>query len=187
MSEPLPVPEEKSRPVTLIVQLVVIPLAVVAFCVLGLSQVVSIIQGMEGFSAHWTRSSGAPACFRAARMTRIVSAVVRRLAGCGEDLLARVVDGDDVGVAEAGDGDGFAAEALCHDGVGGEGGFQQFHRDLSAQLEVGGDPHLSHATLRESSVQLVALGENDGGQRRRSRAGRRGRHVRDGTLVEHRA
>ena len=32
MSEPLPVPEEKSRPVTLIVQLVVIPLAVVAFC-----------------------------------------------------------------------------------------------------------------------------------------------------------
>lgn len=32
MSEPLPVPEEKSKPVTLIVQLVVIPLAVVAFC-----------------------------------------------------------------------------------------------------------------------------------------------------------
>jgi hypothetical protein len=32
MSEPLPVPEEKSRPVTLIVQLVIIPLTVVAFC-----------------------------------------------------------------------------------------------------------------------------------------------------------
>jgi len=32
MSEPLPVPEEKSRPVALLVQLVFIPLAVVVFC-----------------------------------------------------------------------------------------------------------------------------------------------------------
>ena len=44
--------------------------------------------GMLGRSTHCSKSSGAPAARRAARMTRTTSLVVFRLAGCGEKITA---------------------------------------------------------------------------------------------------
>ncbi len=44
-----------------------------------------------------------------------------------------VVHRDDVGMAELGDGHGFAAKALGDDGIGGQGRLQQLDRDLSRE------------------------------------------------------
>lgn len=57
-----------------------------------------------------------------------------RLAGLAlEFAVDRVVDGNDVGMAELGDGDGFSAEPFDHHGVGGEQRFEDLHGDLASE------------------------------------------------------
>jgi len=92
----------------------------------------------------------------------------------------RVVDGDDVRVVQPGDGDGLAAEALGDHGVCRERRLEELDGDGARQQGVGGQPHLGHASLREASLQPVALGEHRWWQRRG--AGGSG-HVRVRTLV----
>ena len=99
-----------------------------------------------------------------------------------------VVDGDDVRVAEAGDRDRLAPEALGDHRVGGEVGAQPLDRDLAVEVDVGRDPHLGHAALTDATLQLVAAGEHlTGGRvRRRGCTGGHDRHVtlvgRDGSI-----
>ena len=88
-----------------------------------------------------------------------------------DGVLHRVVDGDDVGVAELSDGDGLAPEAFGHDGVGRKGRLEQLDGHLAGERQVGAQPHLGHASLREPTLQPVALGEYGGGQRGGARAG----------------
>ena len=85
-------------------------------------------------------------------------------------VVDRVVDGDDVGVAELGDGDGLAPEAFGDDGVGRKRRFEQLDGHLAGQRQVGAQPNLGHASLREPTLQPVALDEYGGGQRSGVRA-----------------
>ena len=86
-------------------------------------------------------------------------------------VLEDVVDGDDVGVGQAGDGDGLAAEALGDDGVGGEARLEPLQGDLAVERDVGGEPHLGHAALGQPPLEPVAVGEHDRvGTARRARA-----------------
>ena len=75
----------------------------------------------------------------------------------GED----VVDGDDVRMGEASDGDGLATEALGDDGVGRQARFQPLEGDAAVEREIGGQPHLGHPALGEPALQPVAAGEDD--------------------------
>ena len=84
------------------------------------------------------------------------------------------------GMAQLGDGDGLAAEPLGDDRVGGERRLEHLDRDLARQRQVGAEPDLGHASLREATLQPVAVGEKC---RRERRGAGRGRHVRSGTLV----
>ena len=77
-------------------------------------------------------------------------------------VLEDVVDGDDVGVGQPGDGDGLAAEALGDDGVGGQARLEPLEGDLAVERDVGGQPHLGHPALRQSPLEPVAPGEHDG-------------------------
>ena len=82
--------------------------------------------------------------------------------GLAPVLFEHVVHRDDVRVVQAGGGDGLAAEALGDDGVGGEVRLEPFHRHLAVEREVGGQPHLGHATLGELPLQLVSVGDDGG-------------------------
>ena len=97
-----------------------------------------------------------------------------------------VIDGDDVGVAQLGDGDGLAAEAFGHDRIGRQRRLEQLHRHLTGERQVRRNPHFGHATLREATLQPVTLGEDRRGQRHGVRVRWGGRHVRHPTLVVHR-
>ena len=48
----------------------------------------SLASGMLGRSTHCSMSSGAPSRRSASRISRTISLVVRRLAGCGEKMTA---------------------------------------------------------------------------------------------------
>ena len=72
-----------------------------------------------------------------------------------------VVDGDDVGMGEPGDGDGLAAEALGDDGIGRQARLQPLEGDAAVEREIGGQPHLGHPALGESTLEPVAAGEHD--------------------------
>ena len=91
-----------------------------------------------------------------------------------------VVDGHDVRVVQPGDGDGLTAEPLGDDRVGGQRRLEQLDGHVAGQQRVVGQPHLGHASLRETSLQPVTLGEHRG--RQRWRAGGSG-HVRSRTLL----
>ena len=64
-------------------------------------------------------------------------------------VVAGVVGGHDVGVRQAGRGDGLVAEAGPGAVVGGEVGAQHLHRDPARQHGVVGDPHGGHPAARE--------------------------------------
>ena len=103
-------------------------------------------------------------------------------------VLEDVVDGDDVRVGQAGDGDGLAAEPLGDDGVGGQARLEPLEGDLAVERDVGGQPHLGHPALGEPPLEPVAPGEHDrlvAARRARARSGRGGRrrHSAAGTLV----
>jgi hypothetical protein len=85
-------------------------------------------------------------------------------------VLDRVVDRDDVGVAQLGDCNGLATEALGDHRIGCQRRLQELDGDLARECQVCRQPDFRHAPLRESSLQLVALGEYR--RRDRWRAGR---------------
>ena len=93
--------------------------------------------------------------------------------GLAAAVLEDVVHGDDVGVGQAGDGDGLATEALGDDGIGGQARLEPLQGDLAVERDVGGQPHLGHAALGQPSLEPVAPGEHD--RRRRRPAGARSR------------
>jgi hypothetical protein len=72
----------------------------------------------------------------------------------------RVIDGHDVGMTQLGDRDRLTAEPLGDNWIGRECRLQQLHGDLPGQRQIGRQPDLGHATLREPSFQLVTLGED---------------------------
>ena len=73
--------------------------------------------------------------------------------GLAAALGEHVVDGDDVRMGEAGDGDGLAAEALGDDRVGRQARLQPLEGDAPIEREVGGEPHLGHPALGEATLQ----------------------------------
>ena len=77
----------------------------------------------------------------------------------GAVLLAEVVDGRDVGVAEAGAEPGLGAEPLGEVGVVAAVGTQHLDRDVPVERLVVGPPDLAHATRREHLGEAVAVGE----------------------------
>ena len=84
----------------------------------------------------------------------------------------------DVRVVHAGDRDRLAAEPLGDHRIRGEVRLEQLDGDSPVQRQVGAEPHLRHAALRDATFQPVAPGKNGGSGRRLD-----GRHVRLGTLV----
>ena len=69
----------------------------------------------------------------------------------------KVMDSDNVGVGEVGDGFGFLSEADLDGGVGGVVGPQHFNGDESFQHEVAGAEDLGHAACAERFKDLVAI------------------------------
>ncbi len=90
-------------------------------------------------------------------------------------VLDRVVHRHDVRMVQLGDGDRLTTESFGHDGIGREIGFQQLDRHLARERQVGAEPHLGHASLREPTLQAISLGKDC--RRQRWGAGGRG-HVR---------
>ena len=76
-------------------------------------------------------------------------------------VLEDVVDGDDVRVGEAGDGDRLAAEPLGDDGVRREARLEPLERDLAVEGDVRRQPHLGHAALGEPPLEPVAVVEDE--------------------------
>ncbi len=107
--------------------------------------------------------------------------------GLAAVVLEHVVDGDDVGVVQPGDGDRFAPEPFGDHGIGGEVRLEPLDGDPAVELDVGGDPHLGHPTVTDPPFEVVPLREQlDGrvgdGRRGRGWRSRRG-HDRQFTLV----
>ena len=75
-------------------------------------------------------------------------------------VLTGVVRGDDVGVGEAGDGDGLVAKARPQRLVDGELGVQRLDRDAPREQRVLADPHAGHAAAREQGIEAVATVED---------------------------
>jgi hypothetical protein len=75
----------------------------------------------------------------------------------GED----VVHGDDVGVGEPSDGNGLAAEAFGDDRVGRQTRLQPLQGDSPVERQIGGEPHLGHPALGQSTLEAIAVGEDD--------------------------
>ena len=80
--------------------------------------------------------------------------------GLATGFCEHVVDGDDVGMREAGDGDGFATKALGDHGIRRQARLQPLEGDAAVEGEIGGQPHLRHAALGESPLQSVTVGEH---------------------------
>jgi hypothetical protein len=78
-------------------------------------------------------------------------------------VAARVVDVDDGGVRQAGDGDGLVAEPGDEGLVGGQVLVQDLDGDGAAQHLVGAQPHLGHATRGQQVVEAVARAEKRAG------------------------
>jgi len=70
--------------------------------------------------------------------------------------VAAVVDGDDVGMREAGGGLGLAAEALDELAVLGEPPVEDLQRDATLQVRVLGEPDVSHPARTDPLQQPVA-------------------------------
>ena len=81
--------------------------------------------------------------------------------GLAAALGEHVVDGDDVRMGEASDGDRLAAEALGDDRVGRQARLEPLEGDAPVERQVGGEPDLGHPSLSQSALQAVAAGEND--------------------------
>ncbi len=77
-------------------------------------------------------------------------------------VLEGVVDGDDVGVVEPGDGNRLATEPFGDDDVGGERGFEPLHGDPPVESDIGGEPYFRHPALTEPSLETVSIGEHGG-------------------------
>ena len=95
--------------------------------------------------------------------------------GLAAVVLDRVVNGDDVRMVQPGDGDRLAPESLGDHRIGGEVRLQPLDGDLAIELDVGRQPHLGHAALRDPPLEVVSPGEQvDGrvGNGRRRRGGR---------------
>jgi hypothetical protein len=71
-------------------------------------------------------------------------------------LLARVVDGDDVGVVERGDRAQLALEALAVVGLEGVVGRDQLERDGAPERELGGAVDDAHAAPPRHRVEAIA-------------------------------
>ena len=83
------------------------------------------------------------------------------------DLDAEIVDGDDVGVIERGDGAGFALEAAAE--IGGCAVFaQNFDGDIAVEAGVAGAVDLAHAADPERGLDLVGAESGVRSERHRS-------------------
>ena len=83
----------------------------------------------------------------------------RGLGAVDEDVLARVVGGDDVGVVEGGGRLGLASEARLEGRIAREVGPQDLDRHTAAQARVAGLPYLSHAAAADDGHEFVAVAE----------------------------
>ena len=62
-------------------------------------------------------------------------------------------------MAQSSNGDGLASEAFGDHWIGGETRLQNLYGDLSRQRRIGSKPYFGHASLRDSSLQAITLGE----------------------------
>ena len=86
-------------------------------------------------------------------------------------LDAKVVDGDDVGVVERGDGAGLALEAAAVIGAGGACPREDLDGDVAIEPGVAGAVDLAHAADPESGLDLVVAEAEIGGSGIRSKRG----------------
>ena len=91
--------------------------------------------------------------------------------GCGHE--AEVVDGDDVGVAEAGEEAAFALEAGGEGGGGAEVGWEEFEGDETIELRLAGLEDVAHAAGADE-FEDFELREGGGDLLTRGRRGARG-------------
>jgi hypothetical protein len=70
-------------------------------------------------------------------------------------VIADIIDGDDVGVIERGDGAGFLLEALSARRVGGEIGRKDFQCDFACESSVARAVDFSHAAGAERGKDFV--------------------------------
>ena len=71
-----------------------------------------------------------------------------------------VVDGDDVGMVQPGDGDRFAPEPFGDDRDRWRGCLEPLDGDPAVELDVGGDPHLGHPAVTDPPIEVVSLASN---------------------------
>src|SRR4029079_9926669 len=78
---------------------------------------------------------------------------------CAENDLARVIQGDDVGVLQRGGDLDLPEEALPSQGDR-ELGLEHFQRDGATVLEIGGEEHHGHAAVAELALDPVAVADS---------------------------
>jgi hypothetical protein len=120
---------------------------------------VGLVEGAGDRGADVDRELGAEALLGVEQLAEALAVDELHHDGLATFVDADVVHPDDVGVAEPGDGDRFAAEALGDDRVGGEVGLEPLHRDLAIEVGVGGHPHLCHAPLADAPFEPVPARE----------------------------
>ena len=84
--------------------------------------------------------------------------------GLAAVVLEHVVDGDDVGMVQPGDGDRLAPEPFGDHRIGGEVRLEPFDGDPAIELDVGGDPHLGHPTVPDPPIEVVSAREQFDGR-----------------------
>ena len=145
--------------------------------------VVGGVEGRRDARADVDRQLGAEPGLHVEQLAQALAVDELHDDGLAALVLEHVVDGDDVRVGQAGDGDGLAAEALGDDGVGGQARLEPLEGDLAVERDVGGQPHLGHPALGQPPLEPVAAGEHDrrlGARRARAGGGWGGRRRHSG-------
>ena len=69
--------------------------------------------------------------------------------------IAHIVDGDDIGMIQRGDGARFEFEALAAHGIVGHVGRQDLQRDVASEARIAGAIHFTHAARAEGRDDFV--------------------------------
>ena len=70
-------------------------------------------------------------------------------------MLADVVDAEDIGMIERGDGAGFLLETPQAVGIGGEGGGQNLDGDVASQALIAGAVNFAHSASSDERNEFV--------------------------------
>ena len=80
-------------------------------------------------------------------------------------VLADVVNAENIGMAECGDGTGFLLETPEAVGIGGEGGGQNLDGDIASQALIAGAVNLAHSASTDECNEFVGSEFRTGSER----------------------